>query len=108
MKNNMLKLAIIALVIATAAIHLARGIPYGMLMFILNGLGYLGLVAALYLPQFKRYQTWVRWTLVVFTAVTIIGWIAIGDKTLVIGYVDKVIEIVLIALLLVENRGRAR
>jgi hypothetical protein len=98
-----LQIGIILLVIATAAIHLSLGIPNFLVMFILNGIGYLVLVAALYLPQLQRYRRLIRWALIAFAAVTIIGWIAIGARS-TIGYLDKVIEVALIALLLIEMR----
>lgn len=104
-KLGPIQIGIILLTAATAIIHLVLGIPNGLIMFILNGIGYLALVAALYLPQFKRYNTWVRWALIAFTAVTIIGWIAVGSRN-AIGYIDKVIEIALIALLIIEMRQK--
>jgi hypothetical protein len=98
-----LQIAIILLTVATAAIHLALGVPNGLPMFILNGIGYLVLVAALYLPQLRSYQTYIRWALILYIAVTIIGWVAIGARNLV-GYTDKLIEVVLIACLFIEGR----
>ena len=77
-------------------------------MFILNGLGYLALLAALYLPvaPLARYRGAVRWVLVGYTALTILLWVLIGARS-TIGYVDKVIEVALIALLLLEARRRS-
>ena len=98
-----LQIGIILLVIATAAIHLSLGIPDFLVMFILNGIGYLVLVTALYLPQLQRYRRLIRWALIAFAAVTIIGWIAVGAR-ITIGYLDKVIEITLITLLMIEMR----
>lgn len=98
-----LQWAIILLAAATAVIHLWLGIPNAFLMFILNGIGYLALVAALYLPQMRRYQPIVRWALILYTAVTIIAWVAIGQRN-AIGMIDKLIEAALIACLLVEAR----
>ena len=106
MKRNSigtLQIGIILLVIATAAIHLSLGIPDFLVMFILNGIGYLVLVTALYLPQLQRYRRLIRWALIAFAAVTIVGWIAIGART-TIGYLDKVIEVALITLLMIEMR----
>ncbi len=73
--------------------------------FILNGLGYLTLLAALYLPvpQVARYRKTARWALIGYTALTISLWILLGART-PIGYIDKIIEISLILLLLVEAR----
>lgn len=98
-----LQIAIILLTVATAVIHLALGIPNMLWMFILNGIGYLVLVAALYLPQLAAYRTYTRWALIVFAAVTIIGWVIIGARN-PIAYVDKLIEVALIVLLFIEMR----
>lgn len=98
-----LSLAIILLAVATAVIHLALGIPNNLPLFILNGIGYLVLVVALYLPQLERYQNFIRWALILYTAVTILGWVAVGARN-TIAYVDKVIEVALIVCLFLERR----
>lgn len=100
-----LQIAIVLLTVATAAIHLflAFSTTPPMTLFILNGVGYLALVAALYLPQLSRYHKWIRWALIVFTAITVIAWIAIGQR-MAIAYVDKIIEVALIVLLFIEGR----
>lgn len=98
-----LSIPIILLAVATAVIHLVLGIPNGFVMFILNGIGYIVLVIALYLPQLKNYHKLVRWALIAYTAVTIIAWVAIGSRN-AIGYIDKLIEVALIALLFLEGR----
>jgi hypothetical protein len=89
------------LTLATALIHLQLNFPDP--TFILNGLGYLALIAALFLPSLARYRGLVRWALIGYTALTILLWLFLGART-PIGYMDKVIEIVLIALLLIEAR----
>ena len=98
-----LRAGIIALTLATAFIHLQLAFPDP--VFILNGLGYLALLAALYLPvsRLARYRNAVRWVLVGYTALTIFLWILLGART-PIGYIDKAIEITLILLLLLEAR----
>jgi hypothetical protein len=98
-----LRAGIIALTLATASIHLQLAFPDP--VFILNGLGYLALLAALYLPvsRLARYRNAVRWVLVGYTALTIFLWILLGART-PIGYIDKAIEITLILLLLLEAR----
>jgi hypothetical protein len=94
---------IILLTVATAVIHFSLLFPDA--LFILNGLGYLGLLAALYLPisQLKSHRRLVRWVLLGYTALTVIPWVIMGSRIL-IGYVDKAIEIVLIILLWLESR----
>ncbi len=103
------QIAIIVLTIATALVHLSLGLSNPPdIMFLLNGIGYLTLVGALYLPipQLGPYHALLRWALMAFAAVTIIGWIFIGDKTLIIGYPTKVVEVVLIVLLALEARQK--
>lgn len=104
-KFGPIQIGIILLTIATAVIHLALGIPNGMVMFILNGIGYLVLVTALYLPQLSKFQGLVRWALIAFTAVTILGWVFVGARN-PIAYVDKLIEVALVVLLFVEMRQK--
>lgn len=98
---------IVVLSAATAAVHLYLGFLAGLPLFVLNGLGYLALVAALYapVPRLGPYKNIVRWTLVGYAALTIVLWIVIGERDL-IGYVDKSIEVALIALLVLDARRR--
>ena len=107
-----LGVGIFLLTLATAVIHLYLGftaIPYfgvnfGIMLFILNGLGYLGFVAALQLPirQLARFRSAARWVLVAFTALTIVLFFVMAPEYTIIGYVDKAIEVALIALLLAD------
>ena len=127
---SLLATAIIILALITAWIHLDLAIKIGFftgpigghvsrgrsglmgfifsylpLLFILNGIGYIVLVVALYLPQLKRFQSIIRWILIVFTAITVIAYFALlGLRQNPTGYIDKIVEIVLIALLLIEER----
>jgi hypothetical protein len=98
-----LRAGIVLLTLGTALIHLQLAFPDP--VFILNGLGYLTLLAALYLPvpRLARYRSVVRWVLIGYTALTIFLWILIGAR-IPIGYVDKAIEVALIVLLLLEAR----
>ena len=100
------QVGIVILTVATAIIHLTLVHSLMDIAFILNGLGYLALLAALYLPIpfFEGRHSLVRFALMGFAALTIIAWIAIGDKTWWLGYVAKAIEIVLIILLWLENQ----
>jgi hypothetical protein len=102
-KFGAVQIGIILLAVATALIHIALAIPQNLIMFYMNGAGYLALTAALFLPQFRQYRRLVRWALLGFAAVTVIGWAAIGERT-PIAYVDKVIELALIALLWIDGR----
>jgi hypothetical protein len=104
--DTVLRIVIAVLTLGTALIHLQLNFPDP--VFILNGLGYLTLLAALYLPipQIARYRDVVRPVLAGYAALTIFLWILLGARTPV-GYVDKVIEIALISLLLLDaHRSR--
>ena len=96
---------ILLLVLATALIHLWKGVSDGLLMFIGNGLGYLALAAAAYLPiaALARFRRLAKWALLAFTGVTIIGWVLIGERS-TIGFVDKAIEVALVVLLALDLR----
>lgn len=96
------KVAIILLTIATAGIHFSLLFPDP--IFILNGLGFLALLAAYFLPLpfAKDNRSLVKWAFMGYTAVTIMAWIAIGEKSWpagMMGYLTKLIEIALIVLL---------
>ena len=102
-----IQIGIILLTLGTALIHFSLLFPN--VLFILNGLGYLALLGAFFLPiDFLRERhNLVRWLFIVFTSVTILGWLAIGDKSWpggALGYVTKLIEIVLLGLLVVDGR----
>jgi hypothetical protein len=94
-----LRIAIVALTLATAQIHLTLG----GLMFTLNAIGYSVLAAAMVLPgPIGRLRWLTRYALIGFTAMTILGWLAFGAR-FELAYIDKAVEVVLIALLLVES-----
>jgi hypothetical protein len=106
-KASRLRFGIVVLTLATAAVHLYLGFQ-GLPLFALNGLGYLTLLAALYLPipQLAPYRNIARWALVGFTALTIFLWIVITlGVSAAIGYLDKIVEVMLIVLLLAEARN---
>ena len=103
---------IFLLTLATALIHLylaLSAIPYyglnfGVMLFILNGLGYLGLLAVLQLPipQLARFQSLARWALVGYAALTIALFFVMAPFYDFIGYLDKAIEVALIVLLVAD------
>ena len=100
---GLLQLGIAVLTMATALMHFFLVFPS--LLFMLNGVGYVVLLAALYLPmaQLAGYHRQIRWALMAYTAVTIVAWVAIGQRDLY-AYANKLIEIVLIVLLWLESR----
>jgi hypothetical protein len=94
-----LRLAIIVLTLATAAIHVSLGGT----MFLLNALGYAAFTVAMVLPgPARRFRWLVRYGLIAFTAATIGGWLAFGAR-FDLAYIDKAIEVALIGALLVES-----
>ena len=101
--NLALQIGIVLFALGTALIHFSLNFPDP--AFILNGLGYLALLAGLYLPlpQLARYRNAVRWTLIGYAALTLFLWILFGERTLV-GYSAKVCEVALILLLLIDLR----
>jgi hypothetical protein len=102
-----IRLGIVALTIATAIVHLYLGLQ-GLPLFVLNGLGYLTLLAALCLPipQLAPYKNAIRWLLVGYTVLTIVLWLVItGGASNATGYIDKVVEALLIVLLIAEARA---
>ncbi len=101
-----IKWVIIILTLLTAGIHLTLLFPD--VLFILNGLGYLTLLAAyvLPIPIVRNRRGLVRWAFIGFTVVTIIAWLAIGDKTWpagALGYATKTIEVLLVIALVIDR-----
>jgi len=79
-------------------------------LFYANAAGYIVLPAALYAPHpaLRRYRRVIRWALLGFTAVTVVAYFAmIQGHVDALGLADKAVELLLIALLVVEAR-RAR
>lgn len=101
--DGLIRAGIIVLTVATALTHISLLFPDP--VFILNGLGYLVLLGALYLPipLLVPYRRQIRWLLIGYTLLTILLWLAFGSRIL-IGYLNKLNEIVLIALLWLEQR----
>jgi hypothetical protein len=103
MQFGLLQVGIIVLTVTTAVMHFVLIFPD--VLFILNALGYMTLLPALYLPipQLAAYRRLVRWVLLGYTALTILIWVVIGQRDLY-AYTNKVIEVVLVILLWLENR----
>jgi hypothetical protein len=94
-----LRVAIVALTLATAYIHLTLG----GLLFTLNAIGYLVGAAAMAIPIAiaVRHRWLVRIGLAGYAATTIVGW-AIDPIFYPTAYLAKAIELALIALLAVD------
>lgn len=99
---------IILFTLATAVLHIML---FPDIMFTLNGLGYLALLAAYFLPipflQQRHNLVW--WALVGYTTLTIILWAIMGDKNFVAGtssatgYYAKAAELLLLAFLFADR-----
>ncbi len=93
--------------LATALLHLSLFSKMGPDPIVLNGLGYLALLGAYFLPipflQQRHKMVW--WVLVGYSILTIILWVIMGDKhfvagtTSAIGYYAKAAEVFLLACL---------
>jgi len=102
------QIVIAILTLATAGIHFSLLFPD--VMFILNGLGYLALLAAYFLPLpiAKDNPRLVRLAFMAYVMVTILAWVVMGEKSWpagMMGYVTKLIEIALLGLLWSDRRG---
>ena len=90
----------------TAYLHLSL---YPDFSFTLNGIGYIGILGAYFWPthffQERDIHIILWWGLVIYTVVTILLWVAIGDMHFVLGthsatgYYAKTAEIFLLAFL---------
>lgn len=106
---NSRRYLIILLAVATGLIHLiVLGFLFGgpQPLFILNGLGYLALIAALYfIPQLAGSRGLIRWVLIAYTAITLIAYFVMNwpDVWGPMGLITKAIEVVLIVLLLMDS-----
>lgn len=100
------------LALATAVIHLflflvegflgsGAMLPVYQLLFLGNFLAYTGLAAALYLPDLARYRRLVRVLLVSVAVASFASYIYVGVFDF-LGHLDKLIEVLLVALLAVD------
>ena len=95
-----LRAGVVGLTLTTASIHSALGGT----LFTLNAVGYVVLAAAMVAPS--RFFGEIRWltrlALIGDTATTIAGWYLMGPRYNV-AYISKGVELMLIALLIVES-----
>jgi hypothetical protein len=107
MKLTGKQLGIVLSNLTTAFLHLTLFPKLGFDPIFLNGFGYLGLLAAYFLPIpfFQQRHKWVWWALVGYTLLTIVLWAVMGEKQFVfgttsaIGYYAKTAELILLACL---------
>jgi len=90
----------------------APGVQMFAILFILNGLGYLALVSALYLPALQQVRRITGFLLIGYTALTLILWYILGNRSTadLMVYSVNIVEGALIVLLLLkswqEQQGR--
>ncbi len=105
--RSFLRGAIVVLALVTIVIHLTR-ISSG-IAFLLNAIGFLVLASAVVFefPFLAGRRRLVQYALMAFTVVTILAWIAIGDKSLpdgLTGYIAKIDELLLLAAVFQYSR----
>ena len=98
--------------LATAFLHLSLFPRLGPDPIALNGLGYLALLAAYFLPIpfFQQRRNLVWWALMGYTVLTFVLWVILGDKNFTfdfsnaaIGYYAKAAELFLMGFLLADR-----
>lgn len=98
--------------LATALLHLALFPRLGPDPIALNGLGYLALLGAYFLPIpfFQQRHNLVWWALMGYTVLTFVLWLVLGDKSFTfdfsnaaIGYYAKTAELFLMGFLLADR-----
>lgn len=103
--------------LATALLHLSLFPRMGPDPIALNGLGYLALLGAYFLPIpfFQQRRNLVWWALMGYTALTFVLWVIMGDKTFTfdfsnaaIGYYAKAAELFLMGFLLADRPNAQR
>lgn len=107
------KLGIILSNLATAFLHLSLYPSMGADPIVMNGAGYLGLLAAYFAPieMFQKNHKMAWRGMVGYTALTLVLWVIMGDKNFVagtnsaVGYYAKAAEILLMAFLWADKKS---
>lgn len=83
----------------------APGVQMFAILFMLNGLGYLALVSALYLSAFQQVRRITGFLLIGYTALTMLLWYLLGNRSTegLMDYAVNIVEGVLLVLLLVRS-----
>jgi hypothetical protein len=88
---------VVLLTLLTAAIHASLGGP----LFTMNAAVYLAFAVAMILPVIAPIRWLARLALVGFASATIAGWVIFGAR-FQLAYIDKAIELALLAFLATE------
>ena len=109
MNKSVLRGVILVTGLITAMVHLYLNVMMGHidLLFTLNGLGYLGLLAAFFfnLPWISRQRVLLHYLFMLFAAVTIVAWFILGDMGDMVGILTKIDEAILIIALFLNLRA---
>jgi len=110
MNKSVLRAVILVTGLITALVHLYLNVTMGHidLLFTLNGLGYLGLLAAFFfnLPWISRQRTLLHYLFMLFAAVTIVAWFILSpDRSALLGILTKIDEVILIIALFLDLRA---
>ena len=113
MNLDVKKIGIILTNLATAFLHLSLLPSMGPDPIALNGLGYLGLLGAYFMPMpmLQQNHKLVWWGMFGYTALTIVLWVVLGDKNFVagtssaVGYYAKAAEVLLMAFLWADKKS---
>lgn len=109
MRPQFVAAGIVATALITAVIHLSFSRP----LLQLNGLGYLVLLAAFFLPwpPLQRYHSLLRWVFAGYTLVTIAGYFILHPngswQTDRVGMFTKLVEVILLLLLIYDGQSAA-
>jgi len=105
---------IVLFALATASLHLFLFTRPGPDPIAMNGLGYLALLGAYFLPVplIQQHHKLVWWVLFGYTALTFVLWVLIGDKrftfdfsNVAIGFYAKAAELFLMGFLWADKPG---
>jgi len=101
------RFSIIVCVLTTALIHLTLAIPAHLIGFYINAIGFLVLLWWYITPPRQLAREQVVLALRIWTTITLVLWLIIGDRSL-IAFIDKVVELSLLGLLWLEERVGTR
>jgi hypothetical protein len=101
------RLSIVVCIVTTALIHLTLAVPAHLIGFYVNSAGFFVLLWWYIAPPRQLTREHVIFALRIWTTITLILWLIIGDRSL-IAFIDKVVELGLLGLLWLEERVGTR